>query len=97
MMSDEVLVTVITAAMFIAAVGIIAIAQYPPMRLWYGEQINFDLGKLLDRSGQVGVLVIAAGILDSVLGDGSAGEVAAVTIFGAGLILLSSLKVGSKP
>jgi len=91
-MSNEIFIIFI-----IAAVGIVAIAQYTPLRLWYIWQMKFfDLNEFQSRIGQVGVVIIAAGILDGVFADGSTGEVISITVFGAGLILFSSIKVRSE-
>lgn len=95
-MSDLLIVVIVTAATLIAVAVSALIVQRAPARLRHTGQMNFDLGKLLDRSGQVGVVVIAAGILDGVLGRGSVGEVVTVTVFGAWLIFLSSIEVESK-
>lgn len=87
-MSNEIFVIFI-----IAAVSIIAIAQYTPLRLWYVWQMKFfDLNGFQSRIGQVGVVIIAAGIIDGVFADGSTGEVVSITVFGTGLILFSSFK-----
>jgi len=96
-MSNEFFATFITAAMFTAVVGIIVFAQYTPLRLWYAWRTKFfDSNEFRSRVGQVGVVIIAAGILDGVFGDGSAGEVVAVNILGAELILFSSIKARSE-
>ncbi|MDD9810380.1 MAG: hypothetical protein OXU71_01495 [Gammaproteobacteria bacterium] len=95
-MSDEVLITVITAAMFIAAVGIIVIAQYAPVQLWYPWRTKINSEALLDRSGQVGVITIAAGIGHVFLNDGGTGEAAMMSAIGVALIVISSVKTGGK-
>lgn len=96
-MSNEFFAAFITVAMFTAVVGVIIFAQYTPLRLWYAWRTKFfDSNEFRSRIGQVGVVIIGAGILDGVFGDGSAGEVVAVNILGAGLIVFSSIKVRSE-
>lgn len=93
-MSDQLFTIVITAAMLVTAVAIV-LAQHAPARLWYAWRAKFDPDALLNRSGQIGVLTIAAGIGHAFLNDGGAGETAMMSTIGVALIVIGSVKTGA--